>query len=244
MRILAWYIVVGLSLGCESSPSAVDSSADVDGALVADGRPFDAGGAECNPVVSMGCNPGDKCTFLHPTEPDGQFVLSCAPDGDLAVGVECTIEPGEPDDCVGGSLCVWGRCQPLCGAIPQFVCQEGACGQVIGSYDPISVCYPSCDPLEPQCAEDYACYFHTAARETTQPACFPVGFGELGNSCTWSEECGAGLVCAGVASAPFETESESGECSPVCDPDADDCTGDTTCAEFEAAGFGACVPAG
>lgn len=207
-----------------------------------DASQIDAGPSECNAIENLGCWP-ERCTFLHPSETDDQYVRICAPTGSLPEGAQCAVEPGEPDDCIARTLCFWGRCRPLCNAV--YPCADGACGATI-TEENIGfehVCYPGCDPLQPDCIDSHACYFHTGAPETGQPACFPAGLGQRGESCTWSDECETGLVCAGSTLAPFDTSADNGTCSAICDSAGDDCEANETCAAFEEASYGACVPA-
>ncbi len=110
-----------------------------------------AGTTRCDPLTQQGCAADEKCTTL------GQDRIYCVPDGPVGVGCPCTLgnELGRNyDDCSRGTMCVNGRCTPICdpggGAA---VCAEGShC--VTNAYlflvdgRPIAgACHAACDPL-------------------------------------------------------------------------------------------------
>lgn len=81
----------------------------------------------CNVLLQVGCDPGQKCVWAYGTTtqmPPGS--IACAPDGTVPAGGACTYGPvvpstypqscvsGSYDDCVRGTACWNGRCEPIC----------------------------------------------------------------------------------------------------------------------------------
>lgn len=83
----------------------------------------------CSVLFQVGCDPGQKCVWAYGTTtqvPPGS--IACAPDGTVPAGGACTYGPvvpstypqgcvsGSYDDCVRGTACWNGRCEPICDA--------------------------------------------------------------------------------------------------------------------------------
>lgn len=220
-------------------------SATIPDAAAPDAAPPDIrdGGDRCSALGNVGCLPPERCTFVHPASPDGEFVPRCAPAGSLEEGDACVAIPGEFDDCVATTLCFWGECRPLCNVA--FLCESGACGAQITHPDLTyeNVCYPACNPLQPDCMADFGCYFpqhFPDAIPEDVAACLPAGTRAPGDPCSYSQQCKPGLVCILDAETPFDVGD--GVCVTVCDVAADDCDVGAACVAYQGRGYGACVP--
>ena len=130
------------------------------GTKIIDGPPgsggSDAGPGACNVLTQMGCNTGEKCTWVEDTMTLGH--VGCAPDGTVDVGGACMYgQPGATgyDQCKAGLACVHGTCKTICdqnGGAPMcdamHACQvySGLFGAV--GMEAAGVCDPLCNPLD------------------------------------------------------------------------------------------------
>jgi hypothetical protein len=116
----------------------------------------------CNPTKQTGCAAGEKCTWVVDLDSPRRGHVDCVPGGEIPNDGECTtaragVNEGA-DACATGTLCVRGRCKPICD--PQLV--EGSalgactanysCSRYEGYFDSggaagAGVCEPACDPL-------------------------------------------------------------------------------------------------
>jgi hypothetical protein len=222
------------STGSSSSASTSSSSTDGDGdAEVTDeGSPFvpnsDWGSTfePCN-VFDQDCPEGEKCV----TTLDPAFnIFRCVPIlGDKAVGETCSFDAKSgSDDCDASSHC-WnlepdeqgvehGECVPMCIGTrddPSCPGQGESClgfecrifGQVGYPF-----CVERCDPVAQDCGEGKACFFDYGYSSFF---CGVVNIpGAIGESCGWSQECVAGLMCVSADALP-ECLGDAC-CSPIC----------------------------
>jgi hypothetical protein len=177
-------------------------------------------------TYAQDCEDGQKCAPWA-TESGAPWQSSkCVPvTGDRLPGEPCTAE-GEGvsglDDCVKAAFC-WnvdeqghGVCVALCGgASDQPTCEQpGFECAVLGGEAIWSPCLAICQPLVQDCADDELClptsgiYF-----------CVPDGSDEMGaafDPCEVLDECDAGLLCLGPASASECDQGTTGCCQPMC----------------------------
>jgi len=106
--------------GCFSGGS---SSPHADARMIGppDGEPTDAGSAcGCNPVAQVGCEVGEKCTYVRPGANLIHGLTTCVPDGTVAFGRTCAHSPTtDVDDCARGGWCAddrdgTGVCREIC----------------------------------------------------------------------------------------------------------------------------------
>lgn len=151
--------------------------------------------------------------FAPPRGVDAQSV--CAP--------TCEVQPSElrgtacPDSIIGGE----GICAPFLESLPS---QNG--------YTPAGVCSVSCDPLAPDCPENFACSLTEGGAGEPIPlifACLPVLEARpVGSECDgWpTGRCAAGSECT--------QEAEGSTCRAYCDTGEDDaCPESQTCEKPE-----------
>ncbi len=156
-----------LAVGIVTALVACSSPKQQPGGPIIDAKmtpvPDMGGGDLCSVLTQAGCMTGQKCAWVLSTDPTdsapGLGAIACAPDGTVAVGAACTIQPaamGGNDNCKGGGACVSGVCKSICdnnGGSPAC-----ATGQACVTYDglfanegatttPAGVCDPSCNPL-------------------------------------------------------------------------------------------------
>jgi hypothetical protein len=118
----------------------------------------------CSPLTQMGCELGDRCTWIQLRDEDGGFEqlgrIGCAPIGSKRLDETCSYTPSprcddlRADDCGRGLVCADGRCKSICdhqGGQPQ--CDDDhACARYeslfeSGDYTVAGACDPKCDPL-------------------------------------------------------------------------------------------------
>jgi hypothetical protein len=110
----------------------------------------------CNVLTQMGCDTGQKCTWIHDTMTLGH--VGCAPDGTVDVAGACTFgAPGAAgyDNCKAGLACVHSTCKTICdqnGGTPMCDAQH-SCQVYDGLFGPsgmeaAGVCDPLCNPLD------------------------------------------------------------------------------------------------
>jgi hypothetical protein len=127
--------------------------------------------ATCNPLAQTGCNANEKCTWIYDlVSADGTNVLGhvgCAPDGDKAVGAQCTRNAAGTqgwDDCTKEGFCKakrelimgggTGVCEQICdnnGGDPMCG-TDAACVAYhnifeVSSMNVAGVCDVKCDPF-------------------------------------------------------------------------------------------------
>lgn len=152
---------------------------------------------QCDPLQPrglQGCSPGLKCTWIViQDDPEAVGKIGCVPDGMRELGENCASgPPGETtgfDDCVGGNVCVGGRCQDICGfgGAPDEACAQGSvCTRVAnlfanGEDDPqLGVCAPGCDPVTQlrsdgtSCGPGQGCYL-LVSQTTSVAVCAAAG---------------------------------------------------------------------
>jgi hypothetical protein len=125
----------------------------------------------CNPLAQTGCNANEKCTWIYDlVSMDGTNVLGhvgCAPDGDKAVGAQCTRNAAGAqgwDDCTKDGFCKakrelimgggTGVCEQICdnnGGDPMCG-TDAACVAYhnifeVSSMNVAGVCDVKCDPF-------------------------------------------------------------------------------------------------
>lgn len=110
----------------------------------------------CNPAAQIGCNAGEKCTWiLDLAEPRIQHI-GCAPVGSIRIGEPCETPPPGPwgyDACTRGAVCHAGTCKEICdhdggaaGCGRGRVCM-GHPELVVSGTLLAGVCEPACEPL-------------------------------------------------------------------------------------------------
>ena len=206
-------------------------------------------GAECSgcygpcPGTVMGCDewaqdcgPGEKCVPYSRWGTPVYDSLRCVPvvPDPAAPGEDCAVQ-GHPtsgfDNCDAQSVC-WeavpttlaGECvamcigdeeSPTCSAPPLW-CATG--GDVV-----LHLCFPDCDPLEPNCDPDELCVpnglFFRCTRDKSGTG------GQLFDVCDDIAGCDPGLLCMDPGAASECEVGSSGCCVPYCDLDAPVCPG-------------------
>ena len=143
-------LFVGLMAACgggNGKPKIVDAPTGDSGS---------GSGDACNVLTQMGCDTGQKCTWVEDTMTLGH--VGCAPDGTVDVGGACAYgSPGATgyDNCKAGLACVHKTCKTICdqnGGTPMCDAQH-SCQVYDGLFGPsgmeaAGVCDPVCNPLD------------------------------------------------------------------------------------------------
>lgn len=175
------------------------------------------------------------CDVWAPDCPDG---LKCTPD-DLCVpvvrdpaaaGEPCTADP---DTCAEGLYCSsidsdtgMGRCFELCTGSPVTpACSPNTVCIATGN---AHMCFPTCDPLAPDCAVSDACVPNP--NNFDEFVCVlvvesPEG-SELFSPCAYTNACAPGLFCADPQHAVECDPNTTGCCLPFCDLTQPTCPGE------------------
>ncbi len=118
----------------------------------------------CSVLTQMGCNTGERCTWVHSTEstPDTPALgaNACVPDtGTVATGGACMYGPAGMDgfdNCVKGDICVHSTCKiicdnnggsPMCPAAAACVTYDSLFANHGATTTPAGACDPTCDPI-------------------------------------------------------------------------------------------------
>lgn len=159
---------VFMSSGCQLILGIDDKTADDNGG-------DDAGvglGALCDPLTQAPCEPDEKCTsIIVPNSIPPISESRCADDGEIAVFDDC--EPGDPiDDCVRGTVCLFGTCTPIC-EVEHGTCASGdtcfASPDLFSDRNGVAGgCQPQCDAVtqdSPVCFAEESCYINVDLAE-------------------------------------------------------------------------------
>jgi hypothetical protein len=179
---------------------------------------------QCDPVV-QDCPSGFHCVPWSSAGNLEYDAFVCAPlAGDPAGRHDaCTPDPAScGDDCDVGSYCFpefdsgqGGICLGTCSSDGlDETCQAGEVCVTCATCS-VGTCWPSCDPLDPQCPEE------SSTCTLTQPdgfVCYPVPLGEasLGEECEYNNSCIEGLVCVD-GSVLGDACQGLGCCTELCD---------------------------
>lgn len=161
---------------------------------------------DCDPLDQTGCVPGRACYYRDMT----RSTVDCEPPGAGTDGDACT----DSSDCAPRFVCT-GRCRRHC---DNGGCPSGyRCSDAPGL--PYGECYPmECDPIaQTDCAPTESCY---PTGSQTASCLVPVDSRSEGQTCTYVNECAAGLVCSG------------GRCRRTCRPGSGGCPAGTSCVAF------------
>ncbi len=237
---------VAATFACLASCGApADESRRIDAAVEPDARlDIDGGIASyCHPGVNAGCELGERCAAIRAA--DGEFLAAtCTSEGEVSLGGMCAIDADGVDNCVGGTLCLLGRCQPGCifGVWPPgwTGCPDaGVCDKY--------VCLPACDAAGEACGEDGgeqgACYGGPCVNgeePLSALGCNTPGLAASGEPCRWDAwRCEAGSGC-------YVTTDEEGwgTCATYCSMTAPDCDVGLECQQYLhlPPEWGMCVP--
>ena len=183
------------------------------------------------------CGPGEKCV------PYSRYGLSaydstrCVPVAadPTAPGEDCMVQDHPTsglDDCDAKSICwradpltLMSECVEMCtGSAETPTCSEPAIGCITASDGVLHLCFPSCDPLAPNCDPDEVCIpsypdqFRCARDESGVS-------GQAFEDCELDTACDPGLLCSSSAFAVECNPGATGCCLPFCDLDAPACPG-------------------
>jgi hypothetical protein len=190
---------------------------------------------ECDTIL-QDCPSGQKCTGVKSSLLAPYGGTACVPDNagqGSPAGSICLNATDGGDTCDAGSMCVQfgageGACAPFCvGDADAPACDDPAlvCARVDHVW-PISLCVPSCDPLEYDCPD--------ADLNVSVMVCQPaaVGFGcvlrgnldghALGEPCADHRDCIAAARCAPPDDVPG-CAGPDGCCAAYCDLTAPSC---------------------
>ncbi len=120
--------------------------------------------AACNVLTQMGCNTGERCTWVHSTEPTPDTPalgsIQCVADsGTAATGSACTYGPAGTtgfDTCIKGDICVHSTCKlicdnnggaPMCPTMAACVTYDSLFANSGATTTPAGACDPTCNPI-------------------------------------------------------------------------------------------------
>jgi hypothetical protein len=210
------------STGTDDGWTGDDGGNTGDGGAFIYGEPDGGVVGQCDPGLQDCPNADEKCT-AYVTEPGYCCVDAnkCVPIiGDREAGETCERFE-ENDDCDKGFFCMTktsgstgeGVCFEFCVPNDPSSCEFG--GECMSFNDGVlPLCELECDPLLPDCPQDWGCY---AAFDTFVCAIpgHEDGKGNDGDECYPFQSCVPGLVCVtGDATAGCATDTC---CTPFCD---------------------------
>jgi len=166
----------------------------------------------CQPtcdVTSSTCPAGWGC-YLDNTD------LICsppAPDPGLSAGQSCSYAIA----CAPGLQCALGTCRDTCTTSATLTCEApDLCEAFVGV---TGACMHPCSPLTTDCEAHEGCYFSLL----NTYVCMGGGSVAVNGSCTYSNDCAAGLLCIGTAPDYF--------CRTTCSTDGSITCSTGTCTE-------------
>lgn len=182
---------------------------------------------ECDPF-NQDCPEGEKCVPYSSTGENWDANQCALVSGEGQAGDPCIYwgTATGADDCDESHLC-WnaqddgeqlaGTCMPPCsGAFDDPVCPPGS-SCLIANDGSISVCVPSCDPLDQDCGAGEACMW-----SGTDFVCMvPSEDATLDEACGFANDCSAGQLCVREQALP---DCEAfGCCAELCSLDEPQC---------------------
>ncbi|MCA9637096.1 MAG: hypothetical protein KC420_13810 [Myxococcales bacterium] len=182
-------------------------------------------GLHCDFFDPESCPEGHKCTFFGDEWTTGWEDTKCVPiTGDGELGDACKVElPANSglDDCAAHHMC-WdadeggeGHCVGVCGGSwDKPTCPDGQ-ALILGRT--LCLCFPTCDPIAPECDEGEVCALHNeSAFVCTLDA--SEGKHPPGTPCEFINECNPGSMCVDANALPTDAcQGASGCCAPFCD---------------------------
>ena len=188
--------------------------------------------AACDPVAQVGCQAGEKCSWLVLTDVPFIAITTCVPDGVVAIGGACIEGAPGPDtgydDCVAGNLCTGGECQEICGQFPDTCAQGESCISYADTFtdvDSVGLCNPECDVMIQDCVQDPSsvfgtgCYISLVTGNATCANAYPETMGGMpggqGDVCNYLNTCTVGYGCTLINDPINPTENT---CAKFCDP--------------------------
>ena len=184
----------------------------------------DGGTVECD-LFAQDCDRGQKCVAWAADGSSAWNATKCVEvTGDRAPGEPCTSPGGGItgiDDCTFGAYCWYvdendhGICVALCTGtpdapkcLPGFVCP-------LYSESVLNFCFPTCDPLLPDCPGTDLCIPAVDDFYCTPDASGDDG--QLNDPCEFANACDKGLLCLNTATASAACQQGSqGCCQPFC----------------------------
>ncbi|HYQ18488.1 MAG TPA: hypothetical protein VEQ58_22085 [Polyangiaceae bacterium] len=211
---LSWGFLLALSAGCGSGETATDGNVSdpppcapvIEDATLPLDEPPDGSAAcaagDCNYQTQEGCSAEQSCRpQFNATEPEVH--PGCEPAGSAERGEPCATQA----DCARGLYCALDACRTLCCGGDWTACDAGesciraldvrAGGEVLPAG--ASLCFPvnTCDPLAPDSCADEPDRECKIVDPTGAVACSPRSTAQLGDPCSPSAACSAGLSCVG-----------------------------------------------
>lgn len=196
-------VVLFLHLGCGDEVASLE----VDGAppTIGEDPTHPDANMVCHGATQSGCSEDQKCAIAS-------HEWSCVADGDKDVGVSCTSDVGQGDDCLAGLHCYEGTCHELCTTEDACSDRFELCTAVAEGALGLGICLMTCDPVAQDCAttsagERQACYLSLAG-----PVCAPISRQPPlvpGLDCQYLNECAVGAGCVEI--------DGNRECAAYCD---------------------------
>ena len=221
------------SMDATSSPTSDGTSVTTDDSDA--GGSFYAGPSDAPPVLecdpwAQDCVEGEKCVPHSSTDMDWDANRCVLVLGDGEAGDSC-ISSGAvapEDDCDEGHVC-WGleqgdnglegSCTAFCAGSPDDpICAPGT-GCLRANEDALTLCVPSCDPNEQDCAAGQMCSWFDSGGYLCVPTAEQSALGEacaFANDCSPGQQCAlaeALLDCAGAACCTEFCSLENPQCS-------------------------------
>ncbi|HEY4179421.1 MAG TPA: hypothetical protein VGM90_21400 [Kofleriaceae bacterium] len=81
----------------------------------------------CLPVTQLGCNAGEKCTWISDQDEPSIGHIGCAPDFTTMLDAPCDAPVAGPrgyDICAAGRFCQAGACRRICDTASATGCQQ------------------------------------------------------------------------------------------------------------------------
>lgn len=204
--------------GSSEASSTTSTSGETTGGFVT--GDMTAGPAMCDPKPQNDCPEGEKCTW-DASGPNGDQNICVDVMGTGQIGDEC-MNMGLSDTCDVHKLC-WGvSADTGIGTCIEFCDETDSCPEnapcTITNDGTLRLCLPPCDPLAPNCPEEWACYDDPTLAWFCDLDVSGES-GQHGTPCEFINACDPGSICvdaSAVNSPECQNGQSSGCCSNVC----------------------------
>jgi len=234
----------GPTIGASDATGA--GTGDITGEATTEGASGGTAGLdeECDPRV-QDCAEGLKCTAYSERTLNTYDANKCVlePENGGVAGEDCEVIGADLfsgiDTCAKGHICLEFDAEGEGGFCVEFCQWDGTCLATPGGFCPVGgegtlpLCIFTCAPLLQDCPGAQACYGDPWSGPPF--ICYlpdPQDGGQDGSTCSFTNDCLAGLHCSESETLEDCPMDAYGCCTPFCPLDGDVCTGAEVCVAF------------